>query len=128
PGRRRGAAVNLIAAVRSEIQKIVTTRIWWILLVVLVVYVALLAGFLGAAFGGIFGDDSTAPAMPSDVVAPVIYSVATAIGYVFPLLLGTLAVTGEFRHQTLTPTFLATPRRGRVLLAKVITLALFGAL
>lgn len=120
--------MNLIAAVRSEVQKIVTTRIWWILLVVLVVYVALLAGFLGAAFGGIFGGDSTAPELPSDVISPLIYSVATAIGYVFPLMLGTLAVTGEFRHQTLTPTFLTSPRRGRVLFAKVITLALFGAL
>jgi hypothetical protein len=47
---------------------------------------------------------------------------------VFPVLFGTLAVTAEFRHQTLTPTFLATPRRGVVLGAKYLVLAVFGAL
>ena len=120
--------MSMIAAIRAEFQKVLTTRIWWVLLLVLVVYVALLAGFLGAAFGGIFGDDANAPQVPAELLPPVVYSIATAIGYVFPLLLGTLAVTGEFRHQTLTPSFLATPRRGRVLIAKVITLAVFGAL
>jgi hypothetical protein len=43
------------------------------------------------------------------------------------VLLGALATTGEFRHQTLTPTFLATPRRGLVLAAKTVTLVLVGA-
>src|SRR5690606_34605610 len=46
----------------------------------------------------------------------------------FPLLIGTLMVTTEFRHKTLTPTFLATPRRGLVLWAKVIIGIVVGAL
>ena len=41
---------------------------------------------------------------------PLIYSVATAVGYVIPLILGTLSSTGEVRYQTLTPTFLAQPQ------------------
>ena len=49
-----------------------------------------------------------------------LYSTATAVGYVFPLLIGTLMVTTEFRHKTLTPTFLATPKRGLVLWAKIL--------
>lgn len=120
--------MSMIAAIRAEFSKILTTRIWWILLLVLLVYVALLAGFLGAAFSGTFGGATEGPQIPGDQLVPVVYSIATAIGYVFPLMLGTLAVTGEFRHQTLTPTFLASPRRGRVLVAKVVTLAIFGAL
>ena len=56
-----------------------------------------------------------------------VYGFATTVGYVFPVLLGALATTGEFRHETLTPTFLATPRRGLVLLAKVKVAIIVGA-
>ena len=50
----------------------------------------------------------------------------------FAALLGVLAFTSEFRHGTIRPTLLATPRRARVVLAKMaastITGVLLGAL
>lgn len=43
---------------------------------------------------------------------------AVSFGYVFTLVMGTLSVTGEFRYQTLTPTYLSDPRRGVVVAGK----------
>jgi len=42
--------------------------------------------------------------------------------------LGAVGAATEFRHGTAIPTFLATPRRGRVLFAKVVVGILLGAL
>jgi ABC-2 type transport system permease protein len=123
-------------AVRAEFAKVTTTRMWWILAIVLFCYIGLLAGGLAALFGGIQsgaiaptaagGGGQGAPTAAN--LPPLIYSFASSVGYVFPVLLGALATTGEFRHQTLSPTFLANPRRGGVLGAKTITLFGFGAL
>jgi hypothetical protein len=118
-----------VNAIRAEFVKLLTTKMWWILAIVLFAYVAFTATILAFAFStGLSSADPAAPQIPADALPPIVYSIAHSIGYVFPLLLGTLAVTGEFRHQTLTPTFLATPRRGRVLAAKLVVMAVFGAL
>ncbi|MCT9819687.1 ABC transporter permease [Microbacterium sp. W1N] len=116
--------MSLVNATRSELTKQFSTAMWWILAIVLVAYVGGTAAGLAATFGavssGAIGGEATgAPPIPEEVLAPVIYSLATAVGYVFPLLIGVLVVTGEFRHQTLTPTFLATPRRGVALGGKI---------
>ncbi|WP_255579509.1 ABC transporter permease [Cryobacterium sp. PAMC25264] len=129
--------MNLILRpVAAEFSKILTTRMWWILALVLFGYIALLAGGLAALFGGIdsgaISSDSVNTGGGGSLAGlgslpPLIYSFAASVGYVFPVLLGALASTGEFRHQTLTPTFLATPRRARVLGAKTIALFVVGA-
>ncbi|WP_241982223.1 ABC transporter permease [Cryobacterium ruanii] len=126
--------IIFLRCVSAEFAKIFTTRLWWILAIVLFCYIGLLAGGLAALFAGI----QTGVISPDAVntgggstdfgsLPPLIYSFASSVGYVFPVLLGALATTGEFRHQTLTPTFLATPRRGLVLGAKTVTLILVGA-
>lgn len=124
--------MTLIAAIRSEFAKIFTVRMWWVLLLVLVGYVAFTAGLLAAVFGGatdpLGASGGNVPALPDAALPPIIYSIASSVGYVFPVLFGTLATTTEFRHQTLTPTFLAQPRRGIVLGAKLVVLAVMGAI
>ena len=129
--------MNLILRpVAAEFAKILSTRMWWILALVLFGYIALLAGGLSALFGGVESGAISPDSMNSGGGAglstlgslpPLIYSFAASVGYVFPVLLGALATTGEFRHQTLTPTFLATPRRLGVLGAKGTSMFVVGA-
>ena len=126
---------TFLRSVAAEFAKILTTRMWWILALVLFGYIGLLAGGLAALFAGIqsgsidpsVGGAGGQGAVPIGSIPPLIYSFASSVGYVFPVLLGALATTGEFRHQTLTPTFLATPRRAGVLGAKTLTLFVVGA-
>lgn len=121
--------MSLPAATRAETAKLFSTSIWWILAVVLFAYVAFTAAALGFVFAAASSGSlpGNAPRIPAEGLAEILYSTATSVGYVFPLLVGTLMVTAEFRHQTLTPTFLATPRRGRVLAAKLAVGVMIGA-
>jgi ABC-2 type transport system permease protein len=52
----------------------------------------------------------------------------TGVITVIAVLLGMLGMAGEYRHHTITTTFLATPRRSDVLIAKLIAHSLTGAL
>ena len=45
----------------------------------------------------------------------------------FAALIGVMAITSEFRHGTIRPTFVVTPQRTRVITAKVIASLLMGA-
>lgn len=129
---------GFVAGLRAEFTKLLTTRLWWILAIVLFAYIALAAGGLGAFFGAV-ATGRIAPEAAGGTggggfdlqqmgsLPPLIYSFATSVGYVFPVLLGALLTTGEFRHQTLTPTFLANPRRGQVLGAKSVSSLVIGA-
>jgi ABC-2 type transport system permease protein len=121
--------MSLVNATRAELGKLFTVRLWWVLALVMFVYVGFVAGTLAGVFGGL-DTSGAAGAPPVDLgeLHLIVYSTASSIGYVFPVLLGALSATSEFRHQTLTPTFLANPRRAQVLLAKVISMALLGAL
>lgn len=123
--------MTLVTTTRSETTKQFTTAMWWILAIVLLAYVGFTATVLGFVFSasatGALGDGN-GPRIPEDGLPPLLYSTATAVGYVFPLLIGTLMVTTEFRHKTLTPTFLATPRRGTVLAAKLVVGVVLGLL
>lgn len=107
----------MLRSLRSELLKLLTTRTWWVLALILFVWVGFNSAGI-AALGGVLVEQSQG-AVGDEAIPALVFSVVTAVGYVFPLLFGALASTSEFRHQTLTPTFLATPRRGAVLGGKV---------
>lgn len=126
--------MSLLRSIASEFQKVFTTRMWWLLGALLVVYVLILAGGFGAFLAWSIRNPEAAAAaggnttvQPGTDIARLIYTFASSIGYVFPVLLGALAVTGEFRHRTLTPTFLAEPHRSVVLAGKFVTQLVVGA-
>jgi len=58
----------------------------------------------------------------------LVFGWAALLASLFAALLGALSITGEFRHGTIRPTFLVTPRRGRVVLAKVWASMLMGSI
>ncbi len=113
------------AAVRAETRKLLSTRLWWILLLGMTLYMAFLGAVLAFSLGELTKAGAASPLEPGDVVRSV-YSLATSLGYAFPLVVGALLITSEFRHKTVTPTFLFEPRRHVVLLAKLVVAGVTG--
>jgi ABC-2 type transport system permease protein len=113
---------------RAELLKIRTTRLWWGLLVGLAVLVvlnsALIASFAGADAG------PGAPSLPPlDSTAGFRGALSAGFqsGYLLTAVLGTIIGATDNRHRTATQTFLATPSRARVVVAKMLAGAAFGA-
>ena len=107
--------------VRTELLKQRTTRTVVAALVAVPALVALVAAVVLDAAGK-QGNDPLGP----DSLVQVVGAPADAITLV-ALLLGVIGMAGEYRHQTITTTFLATPRRRDVVLAKLGAHAITGA-
>lgn len=115
------------AALVAEYRKFVSTRMWWVLLIAMVGYLAFIGAVL--AFSMTADNAMNQPVLLSGGdLARSIYALTSPIGYVFALVIGSLAVTGEFRHKTITSSLLVEPRRGVLLVAKLIAGVPIGAL
>lgn len=108
-------------ALRSEWLKLVTVRTTWYLLGAMVLIEGLAAG-LATSLGDIEdlrrGNVST-------------FIIGTHLATVFMFTLGALLSTNEYRHGTANSTFVVTPRRERVILAKLavgLAVGIVGAL
>ncbi len=108
------------AALRAELFKQRSTRTGPCLfgaMLGLVLFVVVLHGF-GLAAGNL---DSSSKQLT------VLFGWGEVLGALFAALLGAMSITGEIRHGTIRPTFLVTPRRRRVVAAKVCATMLIGA-
>lgn len=114
------------AAYQAEWLKTLSVRSWWVLGLVMVLYIGFTSALLGLMFTEVFGEMGV-EAIDGFSPAATLYTLGSAMGYLFPVLLGALAVTTEYRYHTITPTFLSVGRRGPVLAAKVTVQGLMGA-
>jgi ABC-2 type transport system permease protein len=110
----------MIRLVRAELTKLLTTRVAYGVAAAMAAFAVLtvVAGVTGAGREG--NPALSAESLPMLVAGPVTLLAGAA------LLLGMLGVAGEFRHQTVTQTFLVTPDRGRVVAAKLVAYPLAG--
>jgi ABC-2 type transport system permease protein len=107
---------NVLPQIHTELRKLATIRSPWLLLAAGPVIVV--AGITGLVLSGANVHD---PAIQSRAMAHV------GLAAVFTLIFGILAVAGEYRHGTVTDTFLSFPGRGRVIAAKLGVYGLAGA-
>ena len=122
--RRRGLTcrgllprrATVLPLIRSEFRKLSTVRSPWLLLAAGPLLVV--AGVTGLVQSG---GDVHDPAVQSKALAHV------ALAALFTLIFGIFAVAGEYRHGTVTDTFLSTPSRGRVVAAKLVVYGSIGA-
>lgn len=102
--------------IANEWTKLRTVRGPWLLLAVQ--QAVIVAGVSGLAAAGTDLD--------SDDGVRTLMSHAGLVSAIFTLVLGVTAVAGEYRHRTITDTFLASPHRARVVSAKLATYTVLG--
>jgi len=118
--------------IRAEFRKFYTTRMWW--------GMAIGIFFVGAAFAVLFalvfpgsqagGPNSGGPRLPgldSPAMVSTVYTAGLSTAYLLTLTVGVMSIGSEYRHMTITSTFLATPNRVSVMVAKVTSLLGIGA-
>ena len=109
----------MLSTMRSEWIKLTTVVVHWVLVLIAVLFpivvVTLVSLFGDLDFGGISGSD--------------LASLIVGLTVVTAMLLGTTAaisITSEYSHQTIRPTYAATPKRVTVVTAKVVVVTLGG--
>lgn len=103
-----------MSLLRAELLKLVTVRTTWVMLGI---------GFaIEALFAGLY--TGLTPMEDIGEIEGVL--AGTGIVMLLTLILGVLVITNEFRHGTANATFLVTPRRTPVLVAKLAAAVIAG--
>ncbi len=116
----------MMPLLRSELRKVTTTKVLFFLALAVVLFTALnvfLLVYLTPRAMGVENNDELL--MNPDYITNIVGAAGSSS--IFVLILGIVAMTGEFRHMTITSTLLVTPRRSRVLISKGIIFLVIGA-
>ena len=117
-------------AIKAEFRKFFTTRMWWGIAIPVFGLSAAVSGLL-AAFSNPSGNKELGiPPSSAIEAATNVYASGPGVqfGYLFTLCIGVLMIGSEYRHKTLSVTFLSVPKRTQVMLAKVIAMLGIGGL
>ena len=120
----------MVAAIRSEFLKFFTTRLWWGMAIAMFIAAALFAVLFGFLLTIPPTQESIDAGQPTGTplqIANSVYTSGLTIGYTLTLVIGIMQIGSEYRHKTITSTFLGTPRRARVMAAKIVALLGIGA-
>lgn len=124
--------------VGAELLKLRTTSTWWVFGIILIPLWALSVLYNWGTTNLTRGIDTSGADVPADQqelvrvtgeainVAANLYTSGQFLGVLLVMLLGAIIVTNEFFHLTATTTFLTTPHRERVIIAKLIAAVLLG--
>lgn len=114
--------------IKAEFRKFFTTRMWWGMAIPVFGISALGSGLFAALTDKAGNKELGLPPSTDFQFANSIYTGAIQFGYLFTLCIGVLMIGSEYRHKTISVTLLSTPRRVRVMLAKVIAMLGIGGL
>lgn len=107
---------------RAEWRKVTTIKLGWGMLLGAMALAAL--GVVAQiASNGVRGGVQL-PLSDASVQKSIAASASSA--YLFSIVVGIILITTEFRHFTSRPTFLTEPRRGHVIVAKMLVAAVVG--
>jgi ABC-2 type transport system permease protein len=108
--------------VRTELLKLRTTRLWWGLTLGLLGLSA-----LGAILTLVFAGQEAGFTLSDEAQQRSLFGSA-GFNSIFALVFGIIGMAGEYKQGTITPTFLASPRRWRVVIAKAVAYGFAGFL
>jgi len=110
--------------VSAELLKVTSTKLWLGMLigVVLFIGIGVAASILAPEQPGVTVPRLTTPEGMRNVFAQA------GGAYLFAIVIGTMGMTQELRHQTLTSTLLAEPRRNKVMVSKMAAYAIIGGI
>lgn len=113
----------MMRALKAELLKLLTTKLWWIMAIGIVLIMAVFTGGMALIFhlaepGGHAFEDRA--------VLDVLQTIGHSTARILALVVGVMVIGGEYRHKTLATTYLAVPNRYVVMAAKIIVVLLLG--
>ncbi|HEY2205485.1 MAG TPA: hypothetical protein VGH99_13520 [Pseudonocardia sp.] len=114
-GRGAWSAAALGGLAVAEVRKTLSTHAWWVLLVAAAA-ITLLSSLVTAEIGGLAFTASMAQA-----------TTLSGIGTKFTVLFGVVSAASEYRHRTITTSYLTASGRPQLVVAKAAVAAAVGA-